>query len=387
MIFDYLILNLQFNCKKRNKAPFLLLMRQTFFHIVLTLLLAVSVFTAQGDDSVTVVTASDSEIFTNNEEESAKTETSIDPSNLDFWDRLRYHNILNNLDAGFSISTMGLGLEVKTPVTKWVDIRAGVDWMPKFSMPLSFNLNTYSDGLPTGNFNKVASMLYDMTGISLDEKVNMKGTGSMINFKFMVDIYPVPQNRHWHVTAGFFLGTSKIAKAINTYEEKPTLVGLNIYNRAYEYFTHLESIFDVPLGGGAYMDPEMVEKLQQKFQQYGRMGIHIGDFKDGTPYIMTPAPDGTISARAYVNHFKPYIGAGYATDLDKAKKWHFAVDLGVIFWGGVPDVINHDYATGRDVNFTKDLVNIRGKVGQYVSTFKAFPVYPLVALRLSYSIF
>lgn len=296
------------------------------------------------------------------------------------------NKVLNSLDLGLSLGTMGIGLEIKTPVTKWVDLRAGIDWIPSFNVPLSFDLNTYSEGIPTGNFHDVANMLYEMTGIEMDETVHMNGKGSMTNFKFMLDIFPVPDNRHWHITAGFYWGTSMIAKAYNTYDEKPTLVGLNIYNRAYEYFTNLESIYDVPLGGGNYMDPELVEKLQNRFREYGRMGIHIGDFKDGRPYIMDPAPDGSISAKAYVNHFKPYLGAGFNTDLDRNGKWHLGIDLGAVFWGGAPKIINHDYNTGKDINFTKDLVNLRGKVGEYVKACKSIPVYPLVAFRISYSI-
>lgn len=296
------------------------------------------------------------------------------------------NNVADHLDAGITLGSMGLGLEVKTPVTRWVDLRAGIDWMPRFSMPMSFNLNTYSDGIPTGNFNHVADLLYEATGIVMDETVNMRGKASMVNFKLMVDVFPFQENRHWHFTAGFLAGTSMVGKAINTYEEKPTLVGLNIYNRAYEYFTTLESIYDVPLGGGAYMNPDLVERLQNKFESYGRMGIHIGDFKDGTPYILEPAPDGSISAKAYVNHFKPYLGAGYTTDIDRDGRWHFGVDLGVLFWGGVPDVINHDYRNNRDINFTKDLIDIRGKVGRYVDTFKKLPVYPLLEIRFSYTI-
>ena len=296
------------------------------------------------------------------------------------------NKVADKLDAGFSLSSMGIGLEVKTRATKWAEIRTGVDWFPRFNVPLSFDLNTYSEGIPTGNFNHVAELLYDMTGIEMDEIVHMNGRGSMVNFKFMVDIFPVPENRHWRVTAGFYAGTSMIARTANTYEEKPTLVGLNIYNRAYEYFTNLQSIFDVPLGGGNYMDPELVQKLQTRFREYGRMGIHIGDFKDGTPYIMDPAPDGSISAKALVNRFKPYLGAGYSTDLDRDKKWHLGVDLGVVFWGGSPKVINHDYNTGKNIDFTRDLINLSGKVSDYVKICKAFPVYPMVAVRISYSI-
>ena len=295
------------------------------------------------------------------------------------------HHVADGLDVGISLGDVGLGIELKTPVTKWVDLRAGVDWMPRIKFPMYFNINTYSDGIPTDNFQNVAQMVYDNTGIEMDESVNMYGVGSMFNFKFIADIFPVPENRHWHVSLGFYAGTSRIGKAYNVYEEKPTLVGLNVYNRAYEYFTELTDIFNVPLGGNTYMDPDLVEKLQDKFRQYGRMGVHIGDFKDGSPYIMEPAPDGSISAKAYVNRFKPYIGAGYSTDLDHDGRWHFGIDVGALFWGS-PNVINHDYKTDRDISFTHDLVNVRGKVGRYVRIIKSFPVYPVVSLRFSYTI-
>lgn len=296
------------------------------------------------------------------------------------------YRVANSLDLGVSIGDMGIGLEIRTPITKWVDLRAGIDWMPKVKVPMDFGLNTYANGVATGNFNNVAQMVFDNTGIEIDETVHMYGEGFMTNFKMLFDIFPVPSNRHWHITAGFYAGSSKIGKAYNAYDEKPTLVGLNIYNRGYEYFTNLKDIFHVPIGNNTYLDPDLVERLQEKFLKYGRMGVHIGDFKDGSPYIMEPAPDGTISAKAYVNHFKPYLGAGYSTDLDKDNRWHFGVDIGMLIWGGVPDIINHDYVTGKDINFTKDLVNIRGKVGKYVRLIKSFPVYPVIAVRFSYTI-
>lgn len=291
------------------------------------------------------------------------------------------NEVANHLEGSISVGSMGLGLEIQTPATKWVNVRAGIDWLPRFKVKMKFSLNTFSEELPTGSFNKVAQMVYDFTGIEMDETVKMYGVGSMVNFKLLADIYPVPSNRHWHITAGFYAGTSEIGKAYNFYEEKPTLVGLNLYNRAYEYFTNVTDIYDVPL-----LDPDLVEKLQKRFKKYGRLGIHLGDFKDGRPYIMEPAPDGSVSAKAFVNHFKPYLGGGYATDLDREGRWHLGVDLGVLFWGGAPNVINHDYVSDKDISLTKDLVRIRGKVGDYVRIIKSFPVYPVLAVRFSYSI-
>lgn len=304
--------------------------------------------------------------------------------NLASW--CKEKEVFSSMDVGISLGSMGLGVSFTSPVTKWTNIRAGIDWLPKFQLPLYFSLDTYTDGMATGNFNNVAQMLYDQTGIEMDETVKMNGVGAMLNFKFIVDVFPIPSNRHWHISAGFYAGTSKIGKAFNDYDEKPTLVALNIYNRAYEYFTNLESIYDVPLGGGNYMDPELVEKLQERFHKYGRLGIHIGDFKDGTPYIMEPSPEGSVSAKAFVNHFKPYLGTGYSTHLDKSQRWKFALDLGVLFWGGEPDVINHDYTNNRDISFTHDLINLRGKVHNYMKTIKSFPVYPVLEIRFSYNI-
>lgn len=297
------------------------------------------------------------------------------------------NNVASSLDASVSLGSTGIGLELSTPVTRWTRLRAGVDWLPRIEVPMYFSLNTYSEGLPNGSFNKVSDMFYNLTGIRIDDKVKMNGKGSMINFKLLVDVFPFPKNHHWHVTAGFYVGTSKIGYAINDYKEKPTLVGLNVYNRTYEYFTGLESIFEVPLGGYGYMDPDIVEEIQEKFHKYGHIGIHIGNFKDGSPYIMEPAPDGTVSAKMFVNRFKPYFGIGYETCLDKKQKWNFGIDLGAMFWGGAPDVINHDYSTGKDINFTKDLVDIRGKVGKYMRWVHAFPVYPVLSVKFSYNIF
>ena len=121
------------------------------------------------------------------------------------WDTVssfcRKHHIADNLDLGLTLGDMGVGLEVKTPVTRWVNLRAGVVWLPRFSVLMDFNLNTYADGIPTGNFNKVAQMVFETTGIEMDETVYMHGVGSMVNFKLLADIFPVPSNRHWHITA------------------------------------------------------------------------------------------------------------------------------------------------------------------------------------------
>lgn len=298
------------------------------------------------------------------------------------WKWLKDRHVADNLDVAFTVGTGGLGLEVATPVTRWASLRAGVEWMPSFHVPMNFDLTTISDGLPSDNFSEVQQMVYDLTGLEMDDKVKMIGKPSMVNFKLLVDVYPFQNNRHWHFTAGFYVGSHAVASAINDRDEMTTLVGLNIYNRAYDHFMNIKDIFDVSLGGENFMDPDEVEKLQEKFREYGRIGIHIGDFKDGSPYFMEPDSDGAVKAKAFANRFKPYLGFGYSGAIDKEKRWNVGVEAGAWFWGGAPDIILHD-----GVNMTKDLKNVRGRVGDYLRFIKALPVYPCVNFKISYTIF
>lgn len=305
------------------------------------------------------------------------------PKKIGSW--CKEKQVANNLDVAFTLGTGGLGLEVATPVTRWARLRAGVEWMPSFNVPMNFNLTTFStDGLPSDNFSDVQALVKRFTGLEMDDKVKMIGKPTMLDFKLLVDVFPFQNNKHWHFTTGFYIGGHSVAKARNDKSEMPTLVGLNIYNRLYTYFNGLteEDIFDVYIGGGNYLDPAQVVELQERFRRYGEIGIHIGDFKNGTPYYMKPDSDGSVSAKAFVNRFKPYLGFGYSGALDAAKRWNVGVEAGAIFWGGVPDVIAHD-----GVNMTKDLKNVRGKVGDYLKLIKALPVYPSVNFKISYTFF
>ena len=113
------------------------------------------------------------------------------------------------------------------------------------------------------------------------------------------------------------------------------------------------------------------------------MGMHVGEYDDGTAYLMEPGDDGMVRAEMKTNAFKPYLGAGYGGRLLKNNdKFHIAVDLGAMFWGGSPRVVTHD---GTDL--IRDVSNISGKVGNYVSLAKTFKVFPVLDVRLVYNIF
>ena len=286
------------------------------------------------------------------------------------------NNVLDHVDVAFTVGSPGLGFEISAPATRWANVRAGMDGIPAFHLPMDFQVATYTDGKVNDNFNKIKDLVYKMTGEEMREEVRMIGKPKMLNFKFLVDVFPFQENRHRHFTAGFYLGSSKIGTALNDIDETSSLVAMNIYNRFYDRLKDYP-YDEEPIFGDVYLSPETYEELMS----YGHMGIHIGDFKDGTPYYMTPAKNGTVSAKMFANAFKPYLGFGYSGAVDKQKRLNVGVEAGVLLWGGVPNVVLHD-----GISMTKDLVNVRGRVRSYLNFIKALPVYPCVSFKISYNI-
>ncbi len=299
-------------------------------------------------------------------------------------DKVFFRN--GHLDLGLNVGTAGIGLELSTPVTDWMRVRAGFNWMPPFNFPMNFDVTTFggTEDITSENMDRLQEIM-DFYHMHVDEKVKMNATPTMFDGKLLIDFSPIPDYREWHVTAGFHIGGKRIGKATNDAFDAASMVVINVYNRMYDYFTEHE-FFDTPLPGTESTDftisiPVGLE-LAEKFERYGRMGIHIGDFKDGTPYYMEPDEYAQVSANCYTNVFKPYLGIGYNGCPTSDKRLRIGFDAGVLFWGGTPDVIAHD-----GVNMTKDLVNVKGKVGDYLRFVKGLKVLPTVSFKISYTLF
>lgn len=306
------------------------------------------------------------------------------------WQRMNSYDLFNKIELAANIGTTGLGLEIGTPVTKWARIRTGVDWMRNFSVGMNFGLNSYLDGQVSDKFGKIQELMHDLTGYDMDNKIQMNSKPTITAFRLLVDVYPFQHNRHWHFTAGFFAGSKTVGKSINKMNEMPSLLTLNMYNRLYDEISSpdfVQNIIDKPIYGDIYLDPEVAMTLQDKMLPLGRLGVHIGDFKEGnpygkepgSPYMMEPDKDGTVSAKAIVNIFRPYLGFGYEGNLSSDGKWKCSLEAGVKFWGGMPKVVTHE---GIALN---DLDNLRGKVKEYMDLMKLMVVFPSIAYRISYT--
>ena len=309
-------------------------------------------------------------------------------------------NMFNHLDLGVTLGTTGIGLDAAMPVGDYVKLRTGFEVMPRFNYDMNFGVESF-DGTGTSidqsTFNRMAEVLYGLTGFKVDQNVTMKGKPTMWNFKLMVDVYPFKNNKHWHFTAGFHWGPSKIAEAVNAQEDSPSLFAVGMYNHIYDV-AYADWVLDIPTPlietettGAVYMDPSM----EKTILSMGRMGIPIGKYshdmtdaqgnvhKQGETYYMQPNENSMVTVEARTNSFKPYLGVGYEGRLIKGNdNYKIGFDAGLMFWGGTPSIITHD---GMDL--ANDVEDINGKVGDYVKLIKGVKAFPVLNLRITRRIF
>lgn len=338
--------------------------------------------------------------------------------------------LFRHFDVGVTTGTLGVGLEVATPVTSFMDVRTGFTYMPHFEVTMDFPIQVYDkNGKPDAtSFQRMAEKMADLSGYQVDSQVDMIGTPRYNNFKFLLDFKPF-RNKNWSVTAGFYIGGRNIAKAYNSTEEMPSLFAVKMFNHIRQKYLDgdpLTYYMEQPI----YIDPAT---LGRELEKMGDMGIRVGNYTHdvlyqedvyntmwvpddpndpdnpqnstndgpgyeagelvvhkandpndplhvaGDPYLMQPDENSMVKARIRVNSFRPYLGFGYGGRLlKKDDRYHIHFECGALFWGGTPAIITHD-----GTNLSKDVTDIDGKVGRYVDFFSSFKVYPLLNLRVT----
>lgn len=283
-----------------------------------------------------------------------------------------------HLDLGVTLGTTGVGIELGTHINDMFRVRAGFSIVPQIDVKMNFGIEGKRKD-DNGNwvstkFDSMSDKFQQFTGLEINDNIDMIGNPNFYNGNLLVDFFPI-KNKAFHITAGFYYGSSKVGKACNAIEDMASLLGVSMYNNMYNKIEAGEPLFN-----DVYLSPD----LEDKFLQSGRLGIHIGDkVENGDPYMMEPDENSTVKANVFVNSFKPYLGVGYGGRISKKNdNIRIAFDCGVMFWGGTPEIITHD---GTDL--AKDVENIGGKVGDYVSFVKGLKVYPVVNLKISFRLY
>lgn len=307
------------------------------------------------------------------------------------------------LDFGVTLGTTGLGFDIAMPVHDIVKLRTGFEVMPRFNYNMHFFVASYDPDSPEeqaavsdDDFSKMTELLYNLTGFKVDQTGIMKCKPTLWNFKFLVDVYPF-KNKHWHVTAGFHWGPSKIAEAVNAQEDSPSLFAVGMYNHLYDV-AYKDWVLGIPTPiittettGAVYLDPI----IEQKLIDMGQIGIPVGTFthdvvdvngklhQEGEMYYMLPNENSMVTVNARTNSFKPYLGFGYEGRLIKGNdNYHVGFDAGVMFWGGTPSIITHE-----GIDLAKDIDDLVIQNAKYIDFVKGVKVFPVLNFRLTRRIF
>ena len=322
----------------------------------------------------------------------------------------------STFDFGITAGSTGVGVDVAMPVFRNVQVRTGVTFVPKFYKTMNFGVEVgMTDDAQTKQYymDNIRQFMHEFISYDMKDNVDMRGEPTFNNAKLLIDVFPF-RNKHWHITAGIYVGGRTIAKAKNRQEEISTLMGVNMYNELYKKAAAKEPMFTA--GGTEVEIPNHFRSAMLEY--YGEMAIHLGDFDhdvvatediywdydyydpntnqlvhakgdlrcakgdvlyhEGDAYRMKPTAQNEVTAKAKVDVIRPYVGFGYNGALGKNGNTYIGFDMGIMMWGGNPSVITHD-----GIDLVKDLRNVRGKVGDYVKLIKKVDAYPVIELRIS----
>lgn len=165
------------------------------------------------------------------------------------------HGVFNSVTLGLSVGTVGIGVDVATPITKYVMLRGGINFVPGIKINTDVNVNVQN---PTGQGSAPARL--DMTG-------NLqRAQGELI-----ASVYPFP-SFPFFVSAGAFFGGDKLLKISG----------------------HSNELKDLIAQGDA-------------------AGVVIGD------YVLPVDKNGDVSGGLKVKAVRPYVGIGFGRLVPKGR--------------------------------------------------------------------
>ncbi len=280
--------------------------------------------------------------------------------------------LFNHADVGITLGSMGIGIDLAMPITEWVRVRAGYSFMPISKIRTNFPIESANGPLDQSSLQKLIDKqgkidhylekygldindpklsaykeAFDLfQGVEMKDHVKMDLKPNLHQFKFMVDVMPLPNNRHWSVTAGFFAGSDRIGSSINASGETQLLRAVTAYNNIYTLFCMHDDF------GGHGAIPEIEDPVRKN----GITGIYLGHFDNGDKAYLVPEKEGKVQAHmSDVWKVRPYVGLGYNTHLSRNRRWKLSADAGIMFMGGRPKVLlNNVYRIESPINIPQE---------------------------------
>ena len=291
--------------------------------------------------------------------------------------------LFNHLAIGIGIGTEGASLDLALPIGNYVQLRAGMSYLPSIKLTKHFDASkTGSTG--TSNFDSITSILHDITGLQFDEQIDMKANTQLWNGKILVDVFPF-RKKNWFFSAGLYFGPRQLMHIENAAEDMGTLIALSTFNNIYNKVEDaVANDNPAQIFGDISLTPQMMDQILSM----GRLGIAVGTYKHtseshqaGDIYNMIPDENGMIKLDVRSNIVRPYVGFGYRTAISRDKRSFFSVDAGILCWGTL-EMITHD---GTDLIKEIDVTNPMLK--RYTDAVNHLKVYPSVNIRFTRQIF
>ena len=291
--------------------------------------------------------------------------------------------LFNHLAIGIGIGTEGASLDLALPIGHYVQLRAGMSYLPSIKLTKHFDASqTGSTG--TSNFDSITSILHDITGLQFDEQIDMKATTQLWNGKILVDIFPF-KKKNWFFSAGLYFGPKQVMHIENAAEDMGTLIALSTFNNIYNKVEDaVANDNPAQIFGDISLTPQMMDQIMS----IGRLGIAVGTYKQTTEshqagdiYNMVPDENGMIKLDIRSNVVRPYVGFGYRTAISRDKRSFFSVDAGILCWGTLK-MITHD-----GTNLIKEVDVTNPMLKQYTDVVNHMKVYPAINIRFTRQIF
>ena len=291
--------------------------------------------------------------------------------------------LFNHLAIGIGIGTEGASLDLALPIGHYVQLRAGMSYLPSIKLTKHFDASQ-SGSAGVSNFDSISSILHDITGLQFDEQIDMKASTQLWNGKILVDVFPF-KKKNWFFSAGVYFGPKQVLHIENAAEDMGTLIALSTFNNIYNKVEDaVANDNPAQIFGDISLTPQMMDQIMS----IGRLGIAVGTYKQTTEshqagdiYNMVPDENGMIKLDIRSNVVRPYVGFGYRTAISRDKRSFFSVDAGILCWGTLK-MITHD-----GTNLIKEIDVTHPMLKQYTDVVNHLKVYPSVNIRFTRQIF
>lgn len=250
------------------------------------------------------------------------------------------NSIFNHLGFGIGTGTTGITIDLAAPISQYIEIRAGIDYMPKFKYNTTMDTNI-------DNADKEHALKY--AGITIPDKVDIEATNKMMTGHFLFDLFPF-HSSSFHLTAGAYYGNSII---------------INVYNKNDKDLKPL-----VDYNDAVTSNPSLGLKI---------ISVQLGD------YIFAPykTPEGGhIDSNIKVSNFRPYAGFGFGRSVPQKHHLACQCDFGAQFWKTPKMYLIDTY--GETELTEKDT---KEKNSDFIKILSKINIYPCLSIRLTGRIF